>query len=80
MSIYRRKCDQCHQEFKRGLRMDLLINRVSVLSGDLHWLPDDDEEHFACFCSAECMLSYIAQRMGFKEDDATISKVPEATD
>ena len=48
--------------------MDLLINTVSVLSGDTRWNPSDDVEHFATFCSKECMLSYIANRLGFPSD------------
>lgn len=48
--------------------MDLLINRISVLSGEAYWDPVDDEEHFASFCSEGCMLSYIAQRMGLDEE------------
>ncbi len=46
--------------------MDLIINQISVLSGDVTWRPEEDEEHFASFCSKECMLSYIAQRMGIE--------------
>ena len=49
--------------------MDLLINRITVLSGDISWRPEEDEEHFAIFCSPECLLSYVAQRFGFKEDN-----------
>jgi hypothetical protein len=53
--------------------MDLLINQISVLSGDVHWDPKDDVEHFASFCSEECMLSYIAQQLGIEDDQADSS-------
>lgn len=70
MAVYRRNCDQCGNTFKRGIRMDLLVNRVSVLSGETMWDPTEDEEHFATFCSELCMISYIAQRMGLDEEQA----------
>jgi len=66
MAIYRRKCDQCGAEFKRGIRMDLLINRISVLSGETMWDPSEDEEHLASFCSELCLISYTAQRLGIE--------------
>jgi hypothetical protein len=66
MAIYRRKCDQCHNEFKRGLRMDLLISQATVMSGEIRWNPDEDMEHFASFCSKECLVSYIAQQLGLE--------------
>jgi hypothetical protein len=73
MSIYRRTCDQCHNTFKRGLRLTLAVNRVSVLSGEVHWDPVDDEEHFAIFCSPICLISYIAQRLGVENGESTSS-------
>ena len=79
-AVYRKQCDQCHTEFKRGLRMDMLINEVSMLSGALHWDPRNDIEHFACFCGKECLLSYVAQQLGVEEDEVPIPSISETAD
>ena len=60
-AVYRKRCDNCEKEFKRGLRMDLVVNSITILSGDSCWDTQDDIEFFANFCSKECMLEYIKE-------------------
>ncbi len=67
-AVYRKRCDNCDKEFKRGLRVDLVINEVTVLSGDACWDTQDDLEFFAMFCSKECLINYLKENMDVTEE------------
>lgn len=69
LALYRRTCDQCGRDFKRGFRMDLLINKISILSGDPHWDTQEDVEYLATFCSEECLSDFVAAQLGVNKNE-----------
>jgi hypothetical protein len=55
----RHTCDQCGETFKRGIRMDFLINKIVIREGEIQWDTMDDVEFFAFFCSRDCLMGYM---------------------